>query len=91
MAIAYAIFEVRTALKMSSSEQELSLNSSSSSESDDDDSGEVDIVVRGINPYENDPLAGSSDEEEEHQLDEDGLSPAVLCARFEGQVPVNQW
>lgn len=74
---------------MSSSEQELSLNSNS--ESDNDDSGEVDIVVKGIKPYENEPLAGSSDEEEEHQLDEDGLSPTVLCARFEGQVPVNQW
>jgi hypothetical protein len=52
---------------------------------------EVDIVVSGIKPYENEPLASSSDEDDDSQLDEDGLSPAVLCARFNGEMALDQW
>ncbi len=71
-----------------SSENELSLTSRSSSDSD---STEGNVVVSGIVPYENEPLASSSDEKDESQLDEDGLSPTVLCARFEGQVTLEEW
>ena len=74
-----------------SSEHEESLHSRSISESENGDSSEVDIVVSGIKPYENEPLASSSDEDDDSPLDEDGLSPAVLCARFNGEMALNQW
>lgn len=74
-----------------SSEHERSLQSRSNSESENGDSSELDIVVSGIKPYENEPLASSSDEDDDCQLDEDGLSPSVLCARFNGEITLDQW
>ncbi|XP_028416841.1 uncharacterized protein LOC114541050 [Dendronephthya gigantea] len=72
------------------SEHDESSSSKSSSESISSDSGEDNITVRGVQPYQDKPLANSSDEEED-ELDEDGLSSTVLCSRFERQVPFDQW
>ena len=74
-----------------SSELERCLQSRSNSESENGDSSELDIVVSGIKPYENEPLASSSDEDDDSQLDEDGLSPSALCARFKGEITLDQW
>ena len=48
-------------------------------------------VVGIVQPYAEEPLASTSDESEDDEADADGLSPAVLCARFLNQVPVNNW
>ena len=77
-----------------SSEHERSLQSRSNSESENGDSSELDIVVSGIKPYENEPLASSSDEDDDSQLDQDGLSPSALCVRFKrfkGEITLDQW
>ena len=47
--------------------------------------------MSGIKPYENEPLASSSDEDDDSQLDEDGLSPSALYARFKGKITLDQW
>ncbi|KAJ7375119.1 hypothetical protein OS493_001857 [Desmophyllum pertusum] len=48
-------------------------------------------VVGRVEPYADEPLAHTSDEEEDVAEDLDGLSPAVLRARFEGETNVNEW
>ena len=67
------------------SSQETS-NSTESAESPD----EMEVVGH-VEPYAGEPLAHSSDEEEDTEEDQDGLSPAVLRARYEGEVTVNEW
>ena len=45
-------------------------------------------------PYQGEPLASSPDdlnEESNDDIDEDGLSPAVLEQRYERQIPVQEW
>eukprot|EP00112_Aurelia_sp_Birch-Aquarium-sp1_P004274 Seg1482.6 transcript_id=Seg1482.6/GoldUCD/mRNA.D3Y31 product="hypothetical protein" protein_id=Seg1482.6/GoldUCD/D3Y31 len=50
-------------------------------------------------PYQNEPLASSDDSSDDERAgrdrddaeDEDGLRPAHLRARFEGEIPVNEW
>ena len=37
------------------------------------------------------PLAHTSDEDEDDEEDQDGLTPTVLRARFEDEVTVNDW
>ena len=51
------------------------------------------INVTGlVEPYRDEPLAHSSDaDEEDNEVDEDGLSPAILRARFEGESPLTEW
>ena len=44
-----------------------------------------------VQPYEDEPLAHPSDDEEDIEDDQDGLSPAVLRARFAGETSVNKW
>ena len=68
---------------MSNSDDMLSSAASSSQEEsyDSDTSAEM----------EDEPLTHSSDEEEDLEADQDGLSPAVLRSRFEGEITVDEW
>ena len=68
-----------------------SVTSSSQEESyDSDTSAEMEVVGR-VQPYVDEPLAHSSDEEEDLEVDQDGLSPAVLRSRCEGEITVDEW
>jgi hypothetical protein len=46
-------------------------------------------------PYQDEPLASSSDDQAEElsdeELDEDGISRPVLEQRYEKQIPLQQW
>ena len=48
-------------------------------------------VVGLVEPYADEPLAHSSDDEEDSKEDLDGISPAVLRARFQREVTLNEW
>ena len=48
-------------------------------------------VVGLVEPYTDEPLAHSSNDEEDSEEDIDGLSPAVLRTRFEREVALNEW
>lgn len=71
-----------------SSNVELSEQRSDSDEHSDSDEMEV---VGLVESYADEPLAHSSDSEEDNETDQDGLSPAVLRARFLREVPINEW
>ena len=75
---------------MSSDDDVMSLDdfSSTDSSSAGSESGEFDILSI-VRPYADEPLAHSSDESEDVENDQDGLSPAILRGRF--QVSVNVW
>ena len=75
--------------KMSDSDGYMS-SSESSNVQDSDSSDEMEIVGL-VEPYADEPPARSSDDEEDLEEDLDGLSPAVLRARFEREVTVNEW
>lgn len=77
---------------MSDSDEVMSLTDSVSNEtsSEKSDSDEMEVVGM-VQPYADEPLAHTSDEDEDEQDDQDGLTPAVLRARFEGEVSVNDW
>ena len=75
--------------KMSDSDGYMS--SSESSNVQESDSGDEMEVVGLVEPYADEPPAHSSDDEEDSEEDLDGLSPAVLRARFEREVAVNEW
>ena len=74
---------------MSDTDEYMSSNNSSSMQ-DESDSDKIEVVGL-VEPYANAPPAHSSDDDEDHQEDSDGLSPAVLRARFQRQVAVNDW
>ena len=57
---------------------------------DDSSSGEFEMVSI-VRPYADEPLAYSSDQSEDDENDQDGLSSAILCGRFQDEVPVNDW
>lgn len=48
-------------------------------------------VVGQVQPYTDEPLAHTSDEDKDTREDEDGLLSAVLRSRFKVEVPVNEW
>ena len=50
---------------------------SSREESQDETSDEMEVVTQ-VEPYADEPLAHTSDEDEDMREDEDGLLPAVL-------------
>lgn len=82
--------------KMSSdSDSESSVNSVElSSESDcSEDEMSVLTFVRGCCPYEDEPLAISSEqvEDQEQDVDEDGLTPAILEKRFLKEIVLEEW
>jgi len=74
---------------MSDTDEYMSSDDSSSMQ-DKSDSDETEVVGL-VEPYANEPPAHSSDDNEDNEEDSDGLSPAVLRARFERQVAVNEW
>ena len=77
---------------MSDSNEFVSFSESEESRDVSEHSESGEMVVSGlVEPYQDEPLAHSSDEEEDAEVDEDGLSPAVLRARFEGQTPLEEW
>ena len=55
-----------------------------------DSSDEMEVVGL-VERYVDELPAHSSDDEEDLEEDLDGLSPAVLRARFEGEVGVKEW
>ena len=70
----------------------MSLSDSVSNENSSDESSSDEMQVVGIvQPYADEPLAHTSDEDEDDEEDQDGLTPAVLRARFEDEVTVNDW
>jgi len=81
---------------MSNSDDLLSSAASSSQEEctsqlyDSNMSAEME-VVGCVQPYANEPLTHSSDEEEDLEADQEGLLPAVLWSRFEGEIFVDEW
>lgn len=78
---------------MSDSINEMTSSTSSSSEDEpfSSDSAEEMEIVGHVQPYADEPAAHSSDEEEDNEEGHDGLSPATLRARFEGEIVLNEW
>ena len=70
---------------MSSDDDVMSLDDFSSTDSS---SGEFEMVSI-VRPYADEPLAHSSDQSEDDENDQDGLSSAILRGRFQDEVPVN--
>ena len=68
----------------------LSESAATGNPSDTSDSGGEMEVVGVVRPYADKPLAHTTDEEGDEE-DQDGLTPDVLRARFEGEVAVNEW
>ena len=55
----------------------------------------VQVIFSQIEPYQDEPLAeddntGEGNEVDE-EADEDGLTPTVLEARYEREIPANSW
>ena len=75
---------------MSDRDEVMSLSDSVSNENSSDESSSDEMQVVGIvQPYADEPLTHTSDEDEDDEEDQDGLTPAVLRARFEDEVTVN--
>ena len=75
---------------LSDSEEYLSFSDSEDVQdvSEDSDTNESSSLVE---PYQDEPRAHSSDEEADEEEDNDGLSPAILRARFEEEISVDEW
>lgn len=77
---------------MSMSESEVSSSSSASASKSSEDEEVYDCQ---FHPYENEPLAEPDDGENNKSLDEnedlDGLTPAILEARYERKMNVDSW
>ena len=77
---------------MSDTEEYLSFSESEDIQDVSEDSDSEEIVATSlVEPYQDEPRAHSSDEEDDEEEDKDGLSPATLRARFEGEIPVDEW
>ena len=85
---------------MSSDSEMSNMSDSSTSLVEEDDIEEeeddVEVVYSPITPYEDEPLAADDGEDRERtddgeEADIDGLTPAVLEARYEKEVAVNSW
>ena len=61
---------------------------SSDGQSSTDSSEEMEVFGQ-VQPYADEPPTYPSDEEEDAEEDQDGLSPVVLRCRFEREVPLN--
>lgn len=80
-------------VKMSNDSEE-SITSEPSESSDQGDSmEEIEVIGYVAVPYKDEPLASDDgdSEEDEEEADADGLTPAVLESRFEGQITVREW
>ena len=77
---------------LSDSDKCFSFSGSESNRDISDHSDWHEIVFSGlVEPYQGELLAHSSDEDEDEEEDEDGLLPAILRARFEGENLVEEW
>ena len=72
-----------------------SQDESSTAESTDPDEMSDELEVFGlVEPYDGEPRVSSgddSDDSEDGEVDQDGLSPATLRSLFEHEVLVNEW
>ena len=81
---------------MSSDSETSAFSESSNNEEDIDVSEEegedIEVVYSQYTPYQDEPLAEDDEEDDQDkEVDLDGLSPAVLESRFERTVAVNSW
>ena len=81
---------------MSSDSETSAFSESSNNEEDLDVSEEegedIEVVYSQYTPYQDEPLAEDDEEDDQdEEVDLDGLSPAVLESRFERTVAVNSW
>ena len=77
---------------MSESDETTFTEESSSIASGSESSSSDEMEIVGIvQPYAEELFAHSSDDGEDDEADQDGLTPATLRARFESQVAVNDW
>lgn len=79
---------------MASDSEESIASESSTNSSEQEHSPEEIEVISFVEPYEDEPLASSDDDEvdqDEEEEDVDGLTARVLEARFERQITVNEW
>ena len=76
----------------SDSESSSFANLSSSFDEDiiEEDEEDVEEIHGQITPYEDEPLAAAGSEENV-ETDVDGLTPAVLEARYEREIAVSSW
>ena len=80
----------------SDSESSSFANLSSSSDEDvmEEDEEDIEEIYSQITPYEDEPLADSEAAEgttENEKTNLDGLTPAVLEARYEREIAVSSW
>ena len=78
----------------SDSETSLSNDSSVSIEESEDSGEEWGVLDGQMNPYQDEPLADVDEEsadDGEEEADADGLTPAVLEARYERTMNVDSW
>ena len=81
---------------MSSDSETSAFSESSNNEEDIDVSEEegedIEVVYSQYTPFQDEPLAEDDEEDDQdEEVDLDGLSPAVLESRFERTVAVNSW
>ena len=81
---------------MSSDSETSAFSESSNNEEDIDVSEEkgedIEVVYSQYTPYQDEPLAEDDEEDDQdEEVDLDGLSPAVLESRFKRTVAVNSW
>ena len=77
---------------MSDRDEVMFLSDSVSNKNSSDESSSDELQVDGIiQPYADEPLVHTSDEDEDDEEDQHGLTPAVLRARFKDEVTVNDW
>lgn len=78
---------------MASDSEESIASESSTNSSEQEHSPEEIEVISFVEPYEDEPLASSDDDEvdQDEEEDVDGLTARVLEARFERQITVNEW
>ena len=72
-----------------SASEDYESSSSSEKREQETESDEMEVFEQ-YRPYKGEPPGHSSDDNEDTEVDEDGLSPAVLRSRFEGEVSLNK-
>ena len=83
-----------------SSESEISdysrtLSKPEEEEMEEEEDDFVQVIFSQIEPYQDEPFAEDDSAGEGNEVveeaDEDGLTPTVLEARYEKEIPVNSW
>lgn len=81
-----------------SSDSEMSIVSASSTDAEDrddmeDEESDDEVLLSNVTPYQDEPLAEADQtgESEDEEANVDGLTPAVLEARYEKEVSVSSW